>query len=503
MSTYLVGIDVGTTATKMVVVNGRGRIVAEASRPSALKAPQSTWAEEDPAQWWGNVCALVPDVLARAGVRPADVAAIGTCGMVPALVLLDAGGAVLRPAIMQSDARAVAEIAEQQRQTDEADILARTGSPITQQSIGPKLAWLHRHEPDVMRRAARLMGSYEYVTSRLSGAYTIERNWALESGLFDLHTENWDERLLQLAGIERSWLGDVHWPADVIGEVTREAARATGLAEGTPVVAGSADHVASAFSAGLCRQGDLLVKLGGSGDMLFTLDRAETDPRLYLDYHVIPGKFLINGCMASSGSLIRWFRDQFAPGADYAQLDAEAGSLPAGSDGLILLPYFLGEKTPLNDPLARGTLVGLTLAHTRAHVFRAVLEGISFGFMHHMDVLAEHQYRPARGRLTNGGAHSALWRQITSDVLGLTLEAIAHHPGSSLGAAFVAGKGIGVFADWGEIEQCIDVSTVTAPDTENHQRYQALYKVYREVYEKLKDTYPGLVRITARDTSVS
>lgn len=503
MPAHLLGIDVGTTATKMILVNDRGRVVAEASRPSALSAPQSTWAEEDPAQWWGNICALAPAVLNRAGVNATDVAAIGTCGMVPAAVLLDARGAVLRPAIMQSDARAVDEITAQRRLTDATDILARTGNPITQQSIGPKLAWLRQHEPTVMRRAAHLMGSYEYITSRLTGVYTVERNWALESGLFDLQRQDWDDGLLELGGVERAWLGDVHWAADVIGTVTREAARDSGLAHGTPVIAGSADHVASAFSAGLRRQGDLLVKLGGSGDMLFTLDRAETDPRLYLDYHVIPGKFLLNGCMASSGSLIRWFRDRFAPGSDYATLDAEAVALPAGSDGLILLPYFLGEKTPLNDPLARGTVVGLTLAHTRAHVFRAVLEGISFGFQHHLDVLAEHRYKPTHGRLTNGGAHSALWRQITSDVLGLPLEAIADHPGSSLGAAFVAGKGIGVFADWGDIEQCIDLGAVTQPNMENHRRYQALYKVYREIYENLKGTYGTLARITAQSLSTA
>jgi xylulokinase len=183
-------------------------------------------------------------------------------------------------------------------------------------------------------------------------------------------------------------------------------------------------------------------------------------------------------------------------------LDAEAGALPAGSEGLILLPYFLGEKTPLNDPLARGTLVGLTLAHTRAHVFRAVLEGISFGLRHHLEVLAEHGYHPTSGRLTNGGAHSALWRQITADVLGLPLEEIAHHPGSSLGAAFVAGKGARIFADWDDIEQCIAVGGVTHPDMENHRRYEALFKVYREIYERLKDTYPALARITSRDMSM-
>jgi len=493
---YLLGIDIGTTATKMIVLDERGRIAAEASRSSALAAPQATWAEEDPAQWWDNVCALAPRVLAQAGIAAGEIAAIGVCGLVPALVLLGADGGALRPAILMNDARAVDEIAALRRQTDAADILARTGSPITQQSIGPKLLWLRAHEPELMRRAAHVTGSYEFITSRLTGVYTIERNWALESGLFDLHAQDWDDDLLRLAGIGRAQLGAVHWPADVIGAVTREASHATGLREGTPVVAGSADHVASAFSAGLRQPGDLLVKLGGSGDVLFTLDRAESDPRLYLDYHVIPGKFLLNGCMASSGSLIRWFRDQFASGVGYAQLDAEAAALPAGADGLILLPYFVGEKTPLNDPLARGTLVGLTLMHTRAHIFRAVLEGISFGFMHHMDVLAGRGHRPTRGRLTNGGAHSALWKQITADALGLPLEAVAQHPGSSLGAAFVAGKGVGVFRAWDEIERCIAVSSVTQPNLENHARYQALFPLYLEIYEQLKGTYPALARST-------
>jgi xylulokinase len=258
-------------------------------------------------------------------------------------------------------------------------------------------------------------------------------------------------------------------------------------------VAGSADHVASAFSAGLAQPGDLLVKLGGSGDVLVCVDEPLVDGRLYLDYHVIPGKYLVNGCMAASGSLIRWFRDQFAPGEDYADLDAAAAPLPPGADGLILLPYFLGEKTPLHDPYARGTLVGLTLSHTRAHVYRAVLEGIAFGFYHHLEVLRERGLAAASARVTNGGARSTLWKQITADVLGLPLEQIAGHPGSSLGAAFVAGMGVGAFADWSEIERYIQVAAVVRPDPARHAAYERMFGLYREVYEALKDKYPRLM----------
>jgi xylulokinase len=494
MGSYLLGIDVGTTSTKAIVIDRDGGRLAEASRPATLTSRQATWAEEEPQEWWRNLVALVPELLAKAQIRPQEIAAVGASGMVPALVLLDEHGAALRPSIQQNDARAVAEIDEQRRQTDPVEILARTGSAITQQSIGPKLLWLRRHEPEIFRRAAHVLGSYDYIAFRLTGSFSAERNWALESGLYDLQKQDWDDRLLGLAGIERSWLGSLHWPAEVVGAVTVEASRETGIPAGTPVVAGCADHIASAFSAGLRSEGDLLVKLGGAGDILFCLDQAATDPRLFLDYHVIPGKYLINGCMAASGSLIRWFRDQFAPGTDYSALDAGAAGLPAGSDGLILLPYFLGEKTPLNDPQARGTLVGLTLSHTQAHVYRAVLEGIAYGFRHHLAVLAEHGWTPARVRLTNGGAHSLLWRQVTADVLGLPLEPVANHPGSSLGAAFVAGMGCGVFRDWAEIDRFVEVRTAAQPNPENHARYERLFPLYREVYERLRDVYPRIAQ---------
>jgi len=304
--------------------------------------------------------------------------------------------------------------------------------------------------------------------------------------------------LLRLAGISRDWVAPVREPSSVIGQVTSQAAHTTGLAAGTPVVAGSADHIASAFSAGLKANGDLLVKLGGAGDILYSLDHFKVDPNLYLDYHVIPGKYILNGCMASSGSLIKWFHKQFAPQQSYADLDAEAEALPAGANGLILLPYFLGEKTPINDPLARGTLVGLTLSHTRGHIFRAILEGIAYGFYHHLVILQQHGPRPKRGRVTNGGASSHLWKQITADVLGIPLEQIAQHPGSSLGAAFVAGMGIGAFSDWDEIERFIYISTITEPNLSNHVQYQELFSIYRATYEALKDQYQKLGRLSGR-----
>ena len=213
---------------------------------------------------------------------------------------------------------------------------------------------------------------------------------------------------------------------------------------------------------------------------MISLDTILVDERLFLDYHDIPGKYIASGCMASSGSLIKWFRTQFAPENSYDMLDASADAIAAGSDGLILLPYFLGEKTPIQDPLARGTLVGLTLTHTPAHIYRAVLEGISYGFYHHLEVFAEHGLKPAHARCANGGARSALWKQITADVLGIRLEQVADHPGSSLGAAFCAGMGVGAFSRWDEIERYIKISTITHPDMEKHALYQKMFSLYKE-----------------------
>ncbi len=488
----LLGIDIGTTATKGILLHPDQGILAEAQAQSTLQSPQAGWAEENPDEWWENVATVTRACLAQAGLGPEAVAGVGVSGMVPTLILLDARGHVLYPSIQQNDARAHREILAFRERLDEEDVLARTGSSITQQSIGPKLLWMRRYHPQIMEQAAHVMGSYDYIVYRLTGQFSAERNWALESGLFDLTRQDWDDELLRLSTIDRSWLGEVHWPADVVGQVTSQAAAHTGLKPGTPVVAGSADHIASAFSAGLKAPGDLLVKLGGAGDILYSLDHLVIDARLFLDYHVIPGKYLINGCMAASGSIIKWFRQQLAQDADYPQLDAEGLATPAGSEGLIMLPYFLGEKTPIHDPLARGVFFGLTLTHTRGHIYRAILEGIAYGFRHHLAVLAERGLTATRARVTNGGARSRLWKQVTADVLGIPLEPIAQHPGSSLGAAFVAGMGIGLFHAWDDIEHFIRVAEIIEPNFRHAALYDRYFAIYRSLYQRNQDLFPQL-----------
>ena len=371
------GLDIGTTAVKAIALDEEGRVVARAGAAHDLMTPHPGWAEGDPDAWWTNAVACIRRV--GQDVPLAEVASVGVSGMVPALVLLGAGNRPLRPSIQQNDGRTGEEIAALRERLDDEAFFAATGQPFSQQLIGPKLLWLARHESAVAGAIRRVLGSYDYVTWRLAGEWSLEQNWALESGLWDVRRRDWYRPALHAAGIDEDWLAPVRAPHEVVGGVTRGAARETGLSAGTPVVAGSADHVAAALAA-QAAPGEVVLKIGGAGDVLFAVDRFAPDPRLYIDYHDVPGLFLLNGCMATSGSLVKWLAAECArelgAGEDaYARLDAEAAATPAGSDGLVALPYFLGEKTPLFDPAARGVFFGLTLSHRRGHLHRALLEG--------------------------------------------------------------------------------------------------------------------------------
>ena len=476
----LLGIDIGTTSTKVILLDPKEGVVAEAEREAALVSQHAGWAEEDADLWWTNTCELVREL-----VQGWAIEAVGVTGMVPCVVLSDRDGRLLRPSIQQNDARAIDEITELRSMFDANRILARTGAPITQQSVAPTLLWLSRHEPDVWSRVALVQGSYDFIASRLTGVAGVECNWAVESGLYDLEQEAWADDVLAAAQIPPAVLPPVRQPLDVAGEVTQEAAAATGLKPGVPVMTGVADHVAAAFAAGVIDEGDLLIKLGGAGDILMATDAPLIDERLFFDLHVVPGKFLPNGCMATSGSLIRWFQRELAQGKSLRDLDDEAERVAAGAEGVLALPYFLGEKTPLNDPNARGAFVGLHLGHTTAHLYRAVLEAIAYGFRHHIDVFSELGHKPRRIRVSDGGAKSATWTQIIADVLNMRLEIVGGQGGAAIGAAFVAGMAMGSFSDWRDIERFATVTAVVEPRPTD--AYERGYRAYRSLYPALKE----------------
>ena len=476
----LLGIDVGTTATKGLLLDPSDGVVAEAERTTHLDSRHAGWAEEDPNEWWSNVCSITREL--ATGV---DVAAVGVAGMVPCTVLLDEDDRPVRASMQQNDARSVAEIAELRRELSNSRILKRTGSAITQQSTGPRLLWLAKNEPAVRERVRSIVGSYDYITMRLGGERGVERNWALETGMLDLETGEWAPDILEASGLTAGLLPSVRLAESVVGRVSISAAKETGLLAGAPIVAGTADHIGSAFAAGLLHDGDTLLKLGGAGDIMLVTNEPLADERLYLDFHLVPDRYVTSGCMATSGSLVRWFQRELADDAALEQLDLEAELVGAGSGGVVALPYFLGEKTPLNDPDARGAFVGLHLSHTRGHLFRAVLESIAFAFRHHVDVLRELGHPLTRVRISDGGARSQLWTQIVADVLNVELEKVSLRSGSALAAAFVAGLGVGVFSDWAQVEPFVGACEIVEPYPK--QEYERNYKIYRALYPALKE----------------
>ncbi len=490
---YVLGIDVGTTALKAVVLERERGVVAQAERPHKLLSPYPGWAEEEPERWWTTTIEAIRELLHNV---PAErVAGIGVSGMVPAMVLLDSSGKPLRRSIQQNDARTVAEVEELRAEIDPQEFFSITGGMPNQQNIDPKWRWLLKHEPHVMKQVASLCGSYDFIVYRLTGQLSLEENWAAESGLYDVREHRWHIPYLEHAGIDKSILPRVRRPTEIVGGVSEEVARQMGLRAGTPVVAGSADHVAAALAAGLTQSGDVLLKFGGAGDILYCDSRPNPDPHFYFDYHDIPGLTLINGCMAASGSLVKWFARELAGGMPLAALDAEAEVIPAGSGGIVVLPYFLGEKTPIFDASARGVFAGVMLHHTRAHLYRAVLEAVCYGFAHHLALLRE-AGRPIR-RLcaADGGSRSKLWMQIAADVVNQPLQVVGGEATSALGAAYVAAMGTGLFDDWNQIQRFIVQGPLYGPRYADAERYRKGFALYRDLYLRLQTLLPELGKL--------
>jgi xylulokinase len=491
------GIDIGTTSTIGILIDDAGHILGVESRPVTLHAPHPNWAEEDTEEWWQNVAAVVRDLLRTTGVQPQSIAGAGVTGMLPAIILVDGQGKAIRRSIQQNDARAIEELESLKGSMDEHEFVRLTGTGFSQQLVGPKLMWLKAHEPDNWSRARYVMGASDYITSRLTGSYQAEHNWALESGFVNVGTGRYDERLIEAAGIDADMLPPIRISHELVGEITQEAAALLGVVAGIPVVAGCADHVASAFVCGASGNGDLVLKFGGAADILLSSDRPVADRRLYIDHHIVPGLFFSNGCMAAGGNLLNWIVRNWAGGemaaaaraglSPHEWLDRLAASVETE---LVFLPYILGEKTPLMDPYARGTMMGLGLHHGLGDVWRAALEGIVFGMRHHVETFLENGLTVTRVFAADGGAASDLWLQIAADVLERPVRRIDRHPGSCLGAAFVAAIGVGAISDWSRIGAYVEQGRRFEPDSKASKDYQRKYRLWRETYERLKTLYP-------------
>lgn len=501
MGQYAMGIDIGTTGVKTILISGDGQLIAEETVAHDLLSEKPGWAEERADIWWDNAVESVRRIMAAHRDKAPHIRGIGCSGMVPAIVLLDGEGNVLRNTIQQNDARSVEQLERLTAEIDQAELYRLTGGYTNAQHVLPRLLWVRENEPEVFSKVRTVMGSYDYIVYRLTGRRQVERNWAAESGLYDIREERWIAAYMERFGISPDIFPPVSPSGEIVG-TTAGVGEAMGFPDGIPVIAGSADHVASTLAAGITEPGDMLIKFGGAGDILYCTDRLDTHPKLFFDYHIVPGRYLINGCMAASGSLVKWLTRDIMGTRDpeiFRQMDREAERVPPASEGLIILPYFLGEKTPLFDPQARGVMFGLTLSHTRAHLFRAVLEAVIYGFRHHVEVLGSAGYVPRRVLATNGGAKSAFWCQIAADVLGREVRSFPTHPGSAMGVAFLAGMSTGVFSRWDQIQDFLGGYRDYTPDKGNMEVYDRAYGIYRQLYTQLDPCFRALSALYPRE----
>ena len=497
----VIGIDIGTTSTVGMLVRLPDVALGLESRPVDLSSPHPGWAEENPEQWWRNVCEITQALIGKSGIAPREIAAIGVAGMLPAIVLLDERDHLLRPSIQQSDGRCAEEVSELRFELDETRFAERAGNGINQQLLAAKTRWIEKHEPDIFAKVATVFGSYDYINFRLTGDKRVEQNWALEAGITDLRSDTLSASLLAHTHLADGVVPPRARSSEIIGAITTDAATQTGLAAGTPVVGGAADFVGSGLVSGLARRGDCLLKFGGSVDILAVSDEKRPDPRLFLDYHLIPGLYVPNGCMSTGGSVLNWFAANLAGNADsnaqaadlsiHQYLDQMASSVAPRANGVAILPYFLGEKTPIHDPGARGAIFGLSLSHGLAHLWRALLESYAYAIRHHIEVFAATGLEMVDFRASDGGSHSTTWMQIVADVIQRPLRLSASHPGSCLGAAWTAAIGVGAADDWSAVVRLTGESRHIDPNPANADIYSEGYAAFRDLYRRIKDFDDG------------
>lgn len=487
------GIDIGTFESKGVLVED-GRILARASRPHEMLVPAPGLAEHRPEEdWWGDTVHLSRALLAEVpGVR---VAALAVSAIGPCCLPVAQDGTPLRNGILYGvDTRSTAEIAELNERLGEARILALAGTALTTQAVGPKVLWLRRREPEVWARTARLHTATSFILERLTGAFAMDHYTAASwSPLYDMGAQRWSEDLFGIC--EPGQLPRLLWSAEVAGEVTPAAAEATGLPAGTLVTTGTIDAAAEAVSVGVSRPGDLMLMYGSTVFVIEITPARVSDPRLWTAPWLFPGSHAAMAGLATSGTLTQWFREVVAPGLPretaFATLMAEAEASPPGAKGLICLPYFSGERTPLHDPDARGVFFGLNLLHSRGDLFRAALEGIAAATRHILETYAEAGAAPARVMAVGGGTKMAPWLQATSDMTGLPQEIRRETVGAAFGDAFLAALSVGAAAPgdidaWNPPLRRVDPREVPA--------YVRHYPLFRRLYEQTRDLMKELPR---------
>jgi len=507
---YLLGVDVGTSSTKGVITDFDGRVLAFRSIETELDSPHPGWFEHDAEKvWWGSFCWTTRALLDSSNIKASDIAAVGVSAICPDMLPLDENGRPLRPAILYGiDGRAQNEIEELNALFGQDFIFRQSVNILSGQSITPKYLWFRRHEPELCARTRKIHSATGYLVYRLTGQHVVDLGIAVfYAPIFDPRKLEWDVDVAQKIGIDLELLPRPMPAGAVAGVVTPQAAAESGLAAGVPVVVGTCDASAEALGGGAIFPGDAAVTIGSTICMFVITTEVKSDPGLTFIPYLMPGLYAIGAGTATGASITRWFRDNFG----HVELEAErllglnayqllidqAVTAPPGSGGLLVLPYFAGERTPIWDAQARGLILGLTLAHKRAHVYRAILEGTAYSVRHNVDVMTGLGVNINRMVATGGGARNTLWMQIMSDVTGIPIEITEANYGSPYGCAYLAGYGAGVFKDFDVlVKRWVRIAQRLQPNLTLRPLYDRYYETYRRTYEHVKNEMHALAQLS-------
>ena len=497
--TLLLGIDLSTTGAKALLIDETGRVVSSATTPLSLSTPRDLWSEQEPLDWWEATTNSIRQALASADEPRQKVAAVGLTGQMHGLVVLDRERQVLRPAILWNDQRCGAECDEIRARVGRGRLVQITGNDALTGFTAPKILWLEQNEPEIFRRIKHVLLPKDYIRYKLTGALAMDKADGSGTMLFDLRKRTWSPEILESLNLPADWFPQTFEGHEKTSEVNQEAAEVTGLSAGIPVVAGGGDQSAQAIGVGVVRPGTIAVTLGTSGVVFAATESPLIEPqgRLHAFCHAVADRWHLMGVMLSAAGSLQWYRDRFASDRSFADLVDEAANVSSASDSLIFLPYLSGERTPHPDPFARGAWIGLTTRHDRAHLTRAVLEGVAFGLKDIFELMKGVGLGSIEQiRVSGGGAKSSLWRQILADILEAELVTVNTTEGAAFGAALLAGVGAGV---WPEVDtacaKTIVVNDHVSPQRDSRDRYRSLYEQYKNLYPTLKPTFDALAHM--------
>jgi len=498
MIEYLMGIDIGTSACKIAVFAEDGTVIDSESGDYAVYYPNPGWAEQDPDEWWTAVCGAVRRIFARGRLKPQDISGIGIDGQSWSAIPVDSEGNVLAKTPIWFDMRAAGICEELNSRIGKDRIFAVAGNPLSPSYTTPKIIWYRQNRPEIFGKIDKILQSNAYICYRLTGQITQDLSQGYGLHCFNAAAGKWDAAMAEELGIPMSFLPDIVPCDHVAGGVTKKASEETGIPEGVPVVAGGLDACCGTLGAGVVSEGETQEQGGQAGGMSICLDTPKADPKLILSFHVVPGKWLLQGGTTGGGGVMRWLEQQLGEAermksaengkSSLQQFNDLAEKVPAGSEGLIFLPYMAGERSPIWDPDAKGVYFGLDFSKTKGHLIRAAMEGVAFALRHNLDTAEKAGAKAGELRAMGGSANSVLWTQIKSDVTGRPIAVPSSDTATTLGAALLSGVGTGMYADYREaVNRTVKITRRHEPDPAMQEVYEKNYEIYLQLYENLKD----------------